>query len=114
MVLQENSKEILYGSINAGLFIDAGLNFKTIDTQNLMVFLRLKRDITPAYTGKGREEYNPVSEIKNMSLSLNAAYGFQIRDGSKETKETKRKEEADTRKDSSITVADARLSFAQT
>ena len=58
----------------AGFFADAGLNFNTSDKNNLLVFLRVKRDYTYSYY----EDYRTIRDTKNWSCHLTAAYGFRL------------------------------------
>lgn len=57
----------------AGFFVDAGFNFNTSDTSSLMIFLRIKSDFTYAY-----KDDDVVSNAKNRSFQLTAAYGFGL------------------------------------
>ena len=69
-----SEKMNLDASANIGLFIDAGLNFNTSDTNNLLIFLRLKNDLTNAY----KEDGDIITNVRNTSFHLTAAYGFHL------------------------------------
>ncbi|MCL1910930.1 MAG: hypothetical protein FWG13_01845 [Leptospirales bacterium] len=69
----EKEKDNISGKASLGLFIDAGVNIKTTDTNNLLLFLRFKSDLTPSY----EEKDEIISKIQNRSISINVAYGFQ-------------------------------------
>ena len=71
---KEEDGESVDGKANLGLFIDAGVNIETTDTNNLLVFVKFKYDLTPSY----EEKDEPLSKIRNISFSLGVSYGFQI------------------------------------
>ncbi|MCL1911662.1 MAG: hypothetical protein FWG13_05610 [Leptospirales bacterium] len=70
---EKGKSEWFDGNLDLGLFIDAGLNYQTSKTSNLLVFLRLKYDVASS-----SDDY----DVGNYSISLNASYGFQMPTGS--------------------------------
>ena len=58
----------------AGIFLDIGVYNQLKEENSLMVFCRLKNDVTSAYKGKKEEE--AVTNIKRISFNITIAYGF--------------------------------------
>ena len=71
----EKETEHFMGKAALGFFIDAGVDIKTADKNSLLVFLRLKDDLTYFYRQRGNDDF---TGLRNLSLSLNASYSFQM------------------------------------
>jgi len=63
-------------TVDLGLFIDAGVSFETTKTSNVLGFLRFKTDLIGSDVKYKSEKM--WGGMRDMSLSLNVSYGFQI------------------------------------
>jgi len=80
-VKQEEETGNLKRTVDLGLFVDAGVSFETTKTSNLFGFLRFKSDLIGSdikVKPEDKNKYEKLWAMRNMSVSLNVSYGFQI------------------------------------